>query len=290
MLNLIAGHPAAEAVLRLAEPVLGASVRETLAQAAIHTNIVAQPLICAVELATWAMLEPRLPMPCVFAGYSVGELAAYGCAGALAPADVIATARARAQAMEAACPQACRMIVVRDLHRTLVERLAQTNGVHLAIINDANRFVVGGHAVAMNGFETAARASGAGLTPLPVYVASHTPLMEAAAVQMRCILERTAMIAPRVPVLAGVDGLPVLLRTRAIDTLCAQIASVVDWSACLQSLREAGCTAILELGPGDDLARMVRNRFPGLPARSVSEFRTLVGITSWVRTAVDRGA
>ncbi|MGN2393561.1 hypothetical protein ACTFO6_18970, partial [Pelomicrobium sp. G1] len=55
----------------------------------LFQNRWAQPLICTATLAAWSVLEPRLPQPVAFAGYSLGELAAYGCAGALAPAEAL---------------------------------------------------------------------------------------------------------------------------------------------------------------------------------------------------------
>src|SRR5689334_350779 len=85
MLDLLKGEPEAECVLALAGAVLDAPIADLLAgpEDVLFTNATAQPLICAVELATWAALSTQLPSPRVFAGYSVGELAAYGCAGAL---------------------------------------------------------------------------------------------------------------------------------------------------------------------------------------------------------------
>ena len=47
-------------------------------------NRVAQPLICAYQLALWGKLAPQLPQPALFAGYSLGELTAFACAGAIA--------------------------------------------------------------------------------------------------------------------------------------------------------------------------------------------------------------
>jgi [acyl-carrier-protein] S-malonyltransferase len=89
-------------------------------------------------------------------------------------------------------------------------------------------------------------------------------------------------VAPRSPVLAGIDGTPVLSRARAIETLARQTAQTILWHACLEGLREAGCTVLLELGPGADLARMARDRLPDIPARSIAEFRTLKGAVAWV--------
>src|SRR5471032_2021799 len=66
----------------------------------LFANRSAQPLIVAAALATWQAIREFSPPPALVAGYSVGELSAYGVAGALAPADTIALARLRAQLMD----------------------------------------------------------------------------------------------------------------------------------------------------------------------------------------------
>jgi [acyl-carrier-protein] S-malonyltransferase len=45
---------------------------------------------------------------------------------------------------------------------------------------------------------------------------------------------------------------------------------------------ESGATVALELGPGASLSRMFRTRYPDLPCRSVSEFRSIDGIAAWL--------
>jgi len=284
MLDLVKGEPEAERVLAHASVVLGALVTDILAgpAEALFTNEMAQPLICAVELATWAALSAHLPSPRVVAGYSVGELAAYGCAGALDAQAVVALARDRAGAMDVACPDPCRMSAVRDLAYQSVEVLTRAHGVEIAIINAEDRMVVAGRMPAMANFEAAAQGLGASVTPLPVNIASHTSLMRPAAEAVHRWLEESALVAPLTPVLAGIDGTPVLSRMRAVETLARQTAETIRWHACLEGLREAGCTVLLELGPGADLARMARDRLPGIPARSIAEFRTLKGAAAWV--------
>jgi len=284
MLDLVRGEPEAERVLALASAVLDAPVADILSgpEEALFTNATAQPLICAVELATWAALSAQLPSPRVFAGYSVGELAAYGCAGALDAQAVVVLARDRARAMDVACPDPCRMSAIRDLAQGSVEALTGVHGVEIAIINAEDRMVIAGRTPAMAGFEAGAQDLGASVTPLPVNVASHTSLMQPAAEAVQCWLEESALVAPRSPVLAGIDGTPVLSRARAIETLARQTAQTILWHACLDGLREAGCTVLLELGPGADLARMARDRLPDIPARSIAEFRTLKGAVAWV--------
>ena len=284
MLDLVRGEPEAERVLALASAVLEAPVADLLSgpAEALFTNAMAQPLICAAEVATWAALSSQLPSPRVFAGYSVGELAAYGCAGALDAQAVVVLASDRARAMDMACPDPCRMSAIRDLAQGSVEALTGAHGVEIAIINAEDRMVIAGRTPAMAGFEAGAQGLGASVTPLPVNVASHTSLMQPAAEAVQCWLEESALVAPRIPVLAGIDGTPVLSRARAIETLARQTAQTILWHACLDGLREAGCTVLLELGPGADLARMARDRLPDIPARSIAEFRTLKGAVAWV--------
>src|SRR3954469_13331405 len=155
MLAMLKGEPEAECVLAQASAVLEAPVTDIVSgsEDALFSNAIAQPLICAVELATWAVLSGELPSPRVFAGYSVGELAAYGCAGALDPRAVVALARDRARAMDVACPDPCRMSAVRDLAQGSVEALTGVHGVEIAIINAEDRMVIAGRTPAMAGFQ-----------------------------------------------------------------------------------------------------------------------------------------
>lgn len=288
MFDLVAGHQETGSIVRCLESVLGFPLSEAFAQPAglIYTNAVAQPLICAAELAHWQALKSLLPEARAFAGYSVGELAAYGCAGALSPEDTIRVAQRRAVSMNEACAEACRMIGVRGLQRPTIDALAARHEVHVAIINERDAFVVGGRSADISGFEDSVRTRGGHLTALPVHVASHTPLMRTAAREMQSLLHRTKISEPRVPVLAGIDGMPVRNRERIIATLSAQLATPIDWAACVRGLQEAGCTTLLELGPGTDLTRAIRHNHPEMRTRSVSEFRSLAGVITWVQGAL----
>ena len=71
-------------------------------------NRVTQPAIVGATLAMWEALKCRLPTPSLVAGYSIGELSAYGVAGALDPLDAVRLAATRAGLMNAAvaAPQA----------------------------------------------------------------------------------------------------------------------------------------------------------------------------------------
>lgn len=230
----------------------------------LFDNAVAQPLVCALELAAAAVLDPRAE---VCAGYSIGELAAYGFAGSLSVPDVLRLARIRAEAMDAASDLPQMMVAVRGIVRALPD------GAYVAIRNAPDRVVVAGE-------EKAVRAIEGSVTVLAVRVASHTPLMAPAMPVFRRALEAADFRAPTCRVLAGIDGAPVLSRDRAIETLSRQICQTVEWEACMVGLEESGCTAAIELPPGSNLSRMLRDR--GMIARAVDEFQRIDGAAGWI--------
>src|SRR4051794_22462279 len=233
MLDILKGEPAAQTVLDAAGHVLGADPRDLVAgpPQEMHRNAVAQPLLCAVQAATWAALRSHLPSPRVFAGYSLGELAAYGCADAVGTDELLDLARRRAAAMDRACPEPNGLQAVRGLDRSEVEALCRSQGVEVAIVTDVDRLVVGGRRDALEGFERAVTALGAGVTPLAVSVASHTALMAPAAKAFGRVLAASGLRAPAVPVLAGVGGAPGGGRAQAGPTPPPQIAGAGDWGA-----------------------------------------------------------
>lgn len=285
MLDLVAGHPAAEDVLTRGALALGTHVRAWLAEpAGLHTNVVAQPLLCLTELATWAALRDAVAEPRAFAGYSVGELASYACAGALDATDVARIAQTRALMMDAAGIRAGGLVTMRGLRRIEVEALCTGHPAWIAIANGADAFVVGGEAATLEVLAEQARARGAQVTRLDVGVASHTPLLEGAVGPFATALEGSAFRAPDVPVVAGIDASWITSRAGAMAALAAQLAAPIEWARCLETLHERGCRVFLELGPGGALTRMVReNLGSDAAARSVSEFRSLKGVVEWLQ-------
>ncbi|WP_296706163.1 acyltransferase domain-containing protein [Rhodoblastus sp.] len=271
-----------------AQPIWDIFARETgrdpfeLTAEEMQVNAIAQPMVCAFQLAVWAAIGDRLPRVHALAGYSVGELAAYGCAGALAPQDVVALARRRALLMDDAFRGGGAMLALRGLDRATVHALCARHGVEIAIVNDDDRLVVGGAPAAVSACGDEALARGAKATPLAIHIPSHTSLMRPAVAPFRLALEQAEWKRPSAPVLAGISGAPVFAPAPAREALSAQLAQTIDWAACLDGLRERGCTVLLELGPGAGLARMARDRMPDIPARSVAEFNSLDGVLDWV--------
>jgi [acyl-carrier-protein] S-malonyltransferase len=289
MMDILSGNDRAGRVLAEAGQALGQDVREWIRPTRdIYQNQIAQPLLCATEFATWAALAHLLPPPVAFAGYSVGELAAYGCAGALPATALARLARDRAVLMDETSHQRGSLTATRGLPRPRVEALCRQTGAEIAIVNGYDRFVVGAVADDMAVFSDAAEQLGASVTPLRVEVAAHTSQLKSAGAAFRTLLDQPAFSDPLVPVISGIHGMPIRDRKAAITALSDQIFTTIDWAACLRTLEEMGCTVFLELGPGTTLTCMVRESIPGIPARSVEDFRALPAVADWVCNSLKR--
>lgn len=285
MLELAEAHPVGAAVLRQAAAVLGRPPAEIVARGGTEPfrNAVAQPLVVAAQLATWAALREALPAPALLLGYSVGELAAHGVAGTFGPGEAVALAARRAALMDEACAGPAGLLGLRGLPLARLEALAAGAGCEVAIVNGPDHCVLGGPAAALE--EAARRAAAAGANTvqrLPVAVPAHTRLLAGAVAPFARALAAAGPRAPAVPVLAGVSGEPVRSAAAAVGTLSRQVAERLEWARCLAVAGELGCTVLLELGPGTALARMAREALPGAAVRAVAEFRSAAGVARWV--------
>jgi [acyl-carrier-protein] S-malonyltransferase len=256
----------------------------TPGQQQMFENRLAQPAIVGATLSMWEALRRRTPAPSLVAGYSVGELSAYGVAGALDPVDAVHLAAIRAQLMDAAAAttslQAMAAISGLSLERARV--LVRSCGFDLAIITGQDSCVVGGLDATLAQLEQAVTLAGGRLQRLPIGVASHTALMAQAVAPFDDALTGVPFDVLACPVLSGIGAEAITDKQRAVDTLSRQLSRTIVWSECMDTAVEAGMTVALELGPGASLARMLQARHPQLACRSVADFRSIDGIVAWL--------
>jgi [acyl-carrier-protein] S-malonyltransferase len=247
---------------------------------------VAQPTIVGATLAMWEALRRRLPAPSLVAGYSVGELSAYGVAGALDPLEAVRLASMRATLMSAAVvsPQALVAISAIPVERARI--LAAAAGFDIAIITGHDTCIAGGLGSELAQLEQAVAAAGGRLQRLPVGIASHTRWMAPAVAPFGGALAHAQFRGQTCPVLSGIGAEAVSSKTRAVATLSRQLSETIVWSDCMDAAAEAGITVALELGPGAALARMLQARHPQIACRSVADFRSLDGIVRWLDRAM----
>ena len=257
--------------------------RDRLADGAwAATNANAQVLLTGLGLAAWRQLSQDLPRPLCMAGYSVGELASFSAAGVFTPTRALDLAAFRARAMDR-CGELAPggLLAVGGLARDAIEKLCAQNGVALAIDNGSGSAVLGGPEAALSNAEHWAARQGARVTRLCVGVASHTPWMLGAADEFASALLREPLWRPATILFSNAAG-RVLDAAHAGAALAAQISSTVHWDDCMEAIHGRGPSCVLEIGPGQALARLWNQRYPDVPARSCDDFRSASTVAEWV--------
>ena len=288
MFALTADRPEAQGVFEAARPLLGGTDPRDLAKAGqdLHGNRTGQILCCVAALAGWSVIAADRPGRAIVAGYSIGDLAAWGVAGRFDAATVLRLAAARAEAMDAASGDGYALAGIRGIGLDALENLARRHGSHLAIRNAADSGVVGGQREALEALCREATAQGAQrAVPLDVRTPSHTPLLAEASERFRALLAEATLhrpppSAPRL--LSGLDGAAVFRPEAGLDKLAAQIARTIDWAACLEACGEYGTTHVLELGPGHALATMAQAALPEAKVHALDAFRSVDGVREWI--------
>jgi [acyl-carrier-protein] S-malonyltransferase len=257
----------------------------------LHQNRIGQILCTLQALAATAILRDAWPRRLIIAGYSVGEVAAWGVAGLINATVALDLVARRADAMDASGRPGDGLLFVRGLSCGAVEDLCHRHDAAIAIVNPGDAYVLGGAGAALNVIADVAKKMGAArVVRLAVNVASHTARLAAASSEFRKVLEQTpTKPAPdsNVRLFSGIDGSPVVNISAGLNKLAKQISHTVQWARCLEGCVEAGASVFLELGPGRALNEMAAGAYPDIPAHSLEDFRTLQGARAWLARVVN---
>ena len=248
------------------------------------SNRHAQCLLTGLGLAAWQQLSVDLPPPTAVAGYSVGELAAFSAAGVYAAEVALNLARDRADAMDrCAADTPGGLLAISGLAVPVLDQLCHAAGAAVAIRNSVDSAVIGGPHAALARAENAALQQNAHCTRLKVQVASHTPWMQPAADSFAQTLAPLPFQRPRSALFSNAAD-RILDATQAKAALATQIAQTVRWDECMDNLVARGVRCVLEVGPGQALARIWNQRYPAIPARACDDFRSATAVVAWVRS------
>ncbi|MES0041802.1 acyltransferase domain-containing protein [Mesorhizobium sp. M0091] len=288
MFRLTAGLPAADGVFSVAGEVLGSDPRifvQRVSDASLNVSQTAQILCVTQALAAATVIGSALTRRVIVAGYSVGEVAAWGIAGLLTPRASLELAKIRAEIMDSASHPDDGLGFLRGLPCEKVAALGARYGIEIAIVNPGDAFIVGGQRPCLLAFFEAALAEGAiraGL--LPVSVASHTSRLDGAVASFRQAIDAHEARRPdrsRI-LLSGLDGSVILDTASGGDRLARQLSTTVRWDICIEAAVERGASRFLELGPGRALADIAASTYPAIPARSTEDFRSADGVCAWL--------
>jgi [acyl-carrier-protein] S-malonyltransferase len=176
------------------------------------------------------------------------------------------------------------MLAVLGLDEALVATLAAEYGLAIAIRNAPRHYVIAGPRSGIDATAPRLEAAGAArLVHLAVHTPSHTALLASAAVNFEKQLNLLPDSRLAFPVLSAIDATPARSGRVALNALARQICTPLDWAACMQTVLEMQPDAVLEIGPGNALARLFAELAPNVPVRACDDFRSREGILSWVR-------
>ncbi len=273
--------PVMQQALAQALPTLWHSA--SIAPQALAANAVAQPLIFAIHMYWWSALQAQLPRPVAVAGYSLGEMAACCAAGVFSAPQGIALCAARAHLMDACVTGPAGLLAITGLNQRAVQRIALQSGTVLAICNSAEQFVLGGLEENLQMASTLAQKEGARrVLRLAVHTPSHTPLLAPASQSFLQLLQPHATAPLGLPVLSAIDGRTAHTSAEALRALALQISQPLDWAGVLEAVTEMQPDLVLEIGPGNALSRLWRDRDNGIPIRACEDFRSVEGLAHWV--------
>jgi [acyl-carrier-protein] S-malonyltransferase len=270
--DLAATYPEARVVFDEVDAALGQKLSAIMFEGLDETLRLtenAQPALMAVSIAVVRVLEAKgvvLKDSAAFvAGHSLGEYSALCAAGVFSLADTARLLKIRGQAMQQAVPVGQgAMAAILGLDLPTVERAAAdaTDGEVCGVANDnaPGQVVISGHVGAVNRAIELCKAAGAKRAlPLPVSAPFHCALMRPAADAMAAALERVAMQAPVVPLVANVTARPITDPAAIRKHLVEQVTGMVRWTESVQWLTsEGGVTQLLELGSGKVLSGLAK--------------------------------
>ena len=246
-----------------------------------------QPAILVHSLAVLTILGDDLPPFDFAAGHSLGEYGALAATGALSADDAIKAVVRRATLMEEACRQEpgtmAAMMGMTEQQVSEACRKAQSVGVVVpANFNSSAQIAISGAVPAVEEAVRVAKEMGAKRAiMLEVGGAFHSPLMAPAQTGLQAYLQKVAIRAPRVPVIANVTAGPVTDPSQIRDLLVRQITSPVRWSQTMAYLMSQGVTRIIEIGPGKVLTGIARRE---MNPESMINLDTLADIQAFTAT------
>jgi [acyl-carrier-protein] S-malonyltransferase len=236
----------------------------------LEDTINAQPAILTFSVACLAALRERWETlgravsPAFVAGHSLGEYTALVAAEVLDFSDAVRLVRERGRLMkENGEHRPGGMAAVVGLDREALEVIcseAREHGVIvLANTNAPEQMVISGELPALDRAVELARAGGAkAVVPLRITIASHSPLMQQAAIQLAEIIAALHLRDPVTPIVANIQGKILTTAEEIRLHLGEQLCLPVEWTRSVREMVENGVDTFVEIGPGQVLSRLIK--------------------------------
>ncbi|MDG2118872.1 MAG: ACP S-malonyltransferase [Gammaproteobacteria bacterium] len=235
----------------------------------LNDTSITQPVLMTASVAIWRLWQMQGGLnPALLSGHSLGEYSALVCAEAISFSDAIKLVHQRGLYMQEAVPAGVgKMAAILGLDAVSIETACnqseQYGVASIANYNSPGQIVIAGDAQAVDKASALCTEAGAKrIVELNVSVPSHCELMKPAADKLKHILDTTLFQTPRIPIVQNVDAERSDSASAIKDRLINQLFKPVLWIQCLAVLRQAGCTSLVECGPGKILSGLTKRSEP----------------------------
>lgn len=262
--DLYDNSPKAREMMERANDILGFRITDIMFSGSdedLRATKVTQPAIFLHSVCL-ALCSEGLPAPDMVGGHSLGEFSALVACGAVDFESALKLVAVRASEMQKCCEaNPGGMAAIIGLPNEKVEEIcAGIDGLVIpANYNCNGQVVISGEKQAVEAACEAMKAAGAKRAlPLSVSGAFHSPLMEAARVELGKAIEKTEVKAPSCPIYQNVTAKPETDPARIKDNLLKQLTSPVKWTQTVENMLTDGATSFKELGPGTVLQGLIK--------------------------------
>lgn len=229
----------------------------------IRDTAVAQPLLVAAGLLSAAALGDVAPG--AVAGHSVGEITAAALAGVLDERAALSLVRKRGLAMaDAAAITETGMAALLGGDPEVTVAHLEKLGLTPANINGAGQIVAAGTREQLAALEADKPEGVRRVVMLQVAGAFHTHHMGPAVDTLAKAAEALTPGDPKVTYVSNRDGGKVASGAEVLERLVGQVANPVRWDLCMETFKELGVTALLEVCPGGTLTGLAKRALPGV--------------------------
>lgn len=233
----------------------------------IRDTAVAQPLLVAAGLLSAAALSDTLAahQPGAVAGHSVGEITAAAYAGVLTEEAALGLVRKRGLAMaDAAAITETGMAALLGGDPEVTIPHLEKLGLTPANVNGAGQIVAAGTAEQIAALAEDKPEGVRRVVPLKVAGAFHTHHMAPAVATLEEAAKALDPADPKLTYVSNRDGRAVATGADVVSRLVGQVANPVRWDLCMETFKDLGATALIELCPGGTLTGLAKRALPGV--------------------------
>jgi [acyl-carrier-protein] S-malonyltransferase len=234
----------------------------------IRDTAIAQPLLVASGLVSLLSLFPHpsdaYKQVGVGAGHSVGEITAAAAAGVITAEQAMVFVRERGKAMAAAAAaEPTGMTAVLGGDPDAVQAAIAKHDLTAANNNGGGQVVAAGALADLSTFHDDPP-EGARLRPLSVAGAFLTRYMHSAVEVLGQFARSIYTHDARTQLLSNADGAVVQSGQEYVKRMVLQVSNPVRWDLCMNTMRELGVTALIEVPPAGTLASLAKRSIPGI--------------------------